>query len=210
MKTDEPTDGWLRGALRPLSSIDAGWLQEWLPSNAVQRLLGHAAGQHRHASRLVTRQLQAQGEQPLWGSGDDAPPWLAEPAPTQHTLATLLGAMACSPWLRSAVARESVAQLVDALGNDGYRFALAERELQVEGLVPFQQQRIGPHLTAVGAALLEINLRRCVPATRFRLRLILPPAVWRARPQALVADEVALAAAASRALVVAKKAQPPC
>lgn len=210
MKRDEPTEGWLRGALRPLSSIDAGWLQEWLPTNAVQRLLGHAAEQRRHASRLVTRQLQAQGEQPLWGQGDDAPPWLAESAPTQQALATLLGAMACSPWLRSAVARESVAQLVGALGNDGYRFALAERDLQVQGLAPFEGQRIGPHLMAIGAALLEINLRRCVPATRFRLRLILPPAVWRARSQALVADEDVVSAAISRALVVAKKAQPPC
>jgi hypothetical protein len=206
----KPSEGWLNGALRPLASIDAGWLQEWLPSNAVQRLLGHAAEQRRHASRLVTRQLQAQGEQPLWGQGDDAPHWLAEPAPTQQALATLLGALACAPWLRGVVARERVAQLNAALGNAGYRLALAERELHVEGLAPLEGSPIETQLMAIGAALLEISLRRCVPATRFRLRLILPPAVWRARPQALVADEGALAAAIDRALAVAKTVEPAC
>jgi hypothetical protein len=206
----KPSDGWLRGALRPLASMDADWLREWLPPHALQRLLGHAAEQRRHASRLVTRQLQAQGEQPLWGPGDDAPQWLAEPAPTQQALATLLGAMACSAWLRSVVARESVAQLVGALGSTGYRLALAERELKVEGLAPLEGERIGPQLMAIGAVLLEINLRRCMPATRFRLRLILPPAVWRARPQALVADDGAVAAATLRALVVAKNVAPAC
>jgi hypothetical protein len=206
----KPSDGWLRGALRPLTEMDAGWLREWLPPNTLQRLLGHAAEQRRHAGRLVTRQLQAQGEQPLWGPGDDAPAWLAEPAATQQALATLLGALACGPWLRGVVARESVAQLVGALGSAGYRLALAERELRVEGLPPLAQQHTATQLMAIGAALLEINLRRCVPATRFRLRLVLPPAVWRARPQALVADEGAVAAATRRALVVAKQAQPTC
>jgi hypothetical protein len=206
----KPADGWLRGALRPLADMDAGWLREWLPANALQRLLAGAADQRRHASRLITRQLQAQGEQPLWGAGDDAPAWLAEPAPTQQTLATLLGALACARSLRGMVARERVAQLVAALGNAGYRLVLAERELQVEGLAPLEGSRIETQWMAIGAALLEINLSRCVPATRFRLRLILPPAVWRARPQALVADDAALTAAIGRALVVAKTAGPAC
>jgi hypothetical protein len=206
----KPSDGWLRGALRPLADMDAGWLREWLPPNTLQRLLGHAAEQRRHASRLVTRQLQAQGEQPLWGPGDDAPSWLAEPAATQQALATLLGALACGAWLRSVVAREGVAQLVGALGSAGYRLALAERELQVEGLPPLAGQGIEKQLMATGAALLEIELRRCMPATRFRLRLVLPPAVWRARPQALRADDGAVAAAIERALVVARQAPPTC
>jgi hypothetical protein len=203
-------DSWLRGALRPLADMDAGWLREWLPPDALQRLLGHAAEQRRHAGRLVTRQLQAQGEQPLWGPGDDAPPWLAEPAPMQQALATLLGALACAPWLRGVVAREGVAQLVGVLGSSGYRLALAERELQVEGLAPLEDSPIDMQLMAIGAALLEMNLRRCMPATRFRLRLVLPPAAWRARPQALGADDAALAAAILRALVVAKTEQPAC
>lgn len=214
MKPDESSTGWLGGALRPLAAMDAGWLQEWLPRRALQRLLDRAATQHRHASRLVTRQLQAQGEQPLWGPGDDAPHWLAEPASTQQALATLLGALACGPWLRNVVAREGVAQLVGALGSAGHRLALTGRELQVAGVAQddwraaLKGSLIEAHLMAIGAALLEINLRRCVPATRFRLRLILPPAVWRARPQALVADEAALAVAIERALVIAKTTLP--
>jgi hypothetical protein len=204
------SDGWLRGALRPLADMDAGWLREWLPANALQRLLVGGSDQRRHASRLVTRQLQAQGEQPLWGSGDDAPSWLAEPAATQQALATLLGALACSAWLRGVVAREGVAQLVGALGSAGYRLALAERGLHVEGLAPLDDSRIETQLMAIGAALLEIALRRCMPATRFRLRLVLPPAVWRARPQGLMADDGALAAAVERAGVVAKTAVPAC
>jgi hypothetical protein len=206
----KPTDGWLRGALRPLADMDAGWLREWLPAQALQRLLVGAADQRRHAGRLVTRQLQAQGEQPLWGRGDDAPAWLAEPAATQQALATLLGALACSAWLRGVVTREDVAQLVAALGSAGYRLALAERPLHVEGLPPLAARNIATQLMAIGAALLEINLRRCVPATRFRLRLVLPPAVWRARPQALVADEGEVAAAIERALVAVKSAEPAC
>jgi hypothetical protein len=206
----KPSDGWVRGALRPLTAIDGGWLQEWLPQRALQRLLIGAADQRRHASRLITRQLQAQGEQPLWGAGEDAPHWLAEPASTQQTLATLLGALACAPCLRGVVARERVAQIVAALGPAGYRLALAERGLQVEGLALLEDSHLEAQWMAIGAALLEINLRRCVPATRFRLRLILPPAVWRARPQALVADDGALAAAIERALVVAKSVEPAC
>jgi hypothetical protein len=206
----KPSDGWLRGALRPLTDMDAGWLREWLPSNALQRLLVSAADQRRYASRLVTRQLQTQGEQPLWGSGDDAPAWLAEPAAAQQALATLLGALACNAWLRGVVTREGVAQLVGALGRTGHRLALAEGELQVEGLPPLAAQNIATQLMAIGAALLEINLRRCVPATRFRLRLVLPPAVWRARPQALRADEDAVVAAIERALAVAKNKEPAC
>ncbi len=205
----KPTDGWLRGALRPLTDMDAGWLREWLPAHALRRLLVGAADQRRHASRLVTRQLQAQGEQPLWGSGDDAPAWLAEPAATQQALATLLGALACNAWLRGVVARESVAQLVGALGNTGYRLALAERELQVDGLPAPAAQHIAM-LMAIGAALLEIKLRRCASATRFRLRLVLPPAVWRARPQALLADDDAVAAAIERALAVVKNTEAAC
>jgi hypothetical protein len=206
----KPTENWLRGALRPLADVDAGWLREWLPTNAAQRLLVSAADQRRHASRLVTRQLQAQGEQPLWGAGDDAPAWLAEPAATQQALATLLGALACSAWLRGVVTREGVAQLVGGLGRAGHRLALADRELHVEGLPAMAAQGVATQLMAIGAALLEFNLRHCVPVTRFRLRLVLPPAVWRARPQALVADEYPVGAAIERALAAVKNTEPAC
>jgi hypothetical protein len=194
----------LHDVLRPIARIDPGWLHEHLPQALLQRFLNRVAQQRRHATRLINRQLQAQGEQPIWGGAADAPGWLAEPAAAQRQRATLLGALACVPWLRGVVAREQVAQLAAALGAGGYRRVLADTGLEVEGLeravglAALEARRTHEHLMSVGAALLELALQHNTPATRFRLRLVLPPAVWRARPQPIAADAAVLAAAIER------------
>jgi hypothetical protein len=194
---------WLERVLRPVGQIDAGWLRQVLPADALNALLQSAAGQRRHATRLLAQQVQALGTQPPWGGQADAPTWLAAPPAAQQRMAVHLGARARQAWLRTQVAPQAVGALVTALGADGYRRVLTDAALNVQtpapGPIDIDAAQLVPHLMAWGAALIESHLGASSPATRFRLRLVMPPAVWSARPRDLAIDATELAAAVQAA-----------
>jgi hypothetical protein len=191
---------WLEHVLRPVGSIDEGWLRQVLPADVLDAFLRRAAGQRRHATRALARQLQTLGTQPPWGEHVDAPAWLAASPDVPQAMALRLGARARLPWLRTQVAPRVVGALIGALGGEGYRLLLADVPLNVQMPSPTPTSTLAtvdavPHLMAWGASLLELHLGAQSPATRFRLRLVLPPEVWRDRPRDLVVDMEELAAA---------------
>lgn len=194
---------WLERVLRPIGRIDSGWLRDLLPADALNALLRRAAGERRHATRLLAQQLHALGTRPPWGGAVDAPAWLAAPPEALQRIAVQLGARARLAWLRTQVAPQAVAALVAVLGADGYRRLLSDTALNVETPSPepatMAAPQLVPHLMSWGAALLERHLGAASPATRFRLRLVLPPPVWTARPRDLTiaADELAAAVQAA-------------
>lgn len=193
---------WLERVLRPIGSIDEGWLREVLPAAALDAFLRRAAGQRRHATRALARQLQTLGAQPPWGEHIDAPEWLAAPPDVVQAMALRLGARARLPWLRTQVAPQVIGAVIGALGIDAYRALLAGAPLNVQTPTPTSTPNAVdavPHLMAWGAALLELHLGAQSPATRFRLRLVLPPEAWRDRPRDPVVDMVELAAAVEAA-----------
>jgi hypothetical protein len=200
------TTAWLERVLRPVGSIDEGWLRQVLPADALDAFLRRASGQRRHATRALARQLQSMGSQPPWGEHVDAPAWLAAPPDVPQAMALRLGARTRQPWLRTQVAPQVVGAVIGALGVDGYRRLLADAPLSVQTPSPTSTPvcvDAVPHLMTWGAALLELHLGAQSPATRFRLRLVLPPSVWRDRPRDLVIDATELAAAVEDAAALA-------
>jgi hypothetical protein len=197
---------WLERVLRPVGSIDEGWLRQVLPADALDAFLRRAAGQRRHATRALARQLQSLGTQPPWGEHVDAPVWLAALPDVPQAMALRLGGRARQDWLRTQVVPQVVGTLIGALGVEGYRRLLTDAPLNVQTPSPMSTPvsvDAVPHLMSWGAALLELHLGAQSPATRFRLRLVLPPAVWRDRPRDLVIDPAELAAAVEDAAALA-------
>lgn len=188
---------WMSFLLPDALTVHADWLRKFTAGDG--KLLAQII-RSRTARLLLTRRLYAQHgiAVPERATLRAEQQWLLAEHELQRALAQRLGRDALHESIRRTVRASAVAMLRDALGDEGYRRALAGPGLAVEGLdrvafeTALQRGRIGEYFIAVGAALLETTTDGD-SFCNVRMRFAFSPAVWLCRPRGIRVDAQELA-----------------
>jgi hypothetical protein len=190
---------WADYLLPDAFSMQLGWLLELVRGD--ENLLAQIA-RSSTARRLLARRAYAQHRITVPARAALAPhqQWLLADHMQQLALARRLGLVAAQEFIRTTVDASAVCALRKELGEDGYRAAIAGPGLVIDGLdraafaAALRGGRLGDHLVAVGAALLETTTQPDDAFARARMRFAFSPACWRSRPRGLRVDATQLAA----------------
>jgi hypothetical protein len=174
---------WLREAVR----ADDGLLAQVARSPVARRLLNRTM--HRRLEIPVPERISLGPQQQ----------WLLAGREEQVRLARRVGIEALHRLIRTTIDGRCVAALRAELGDEGYGRAMAQAQLDVEGLdrsafvAAVTRGRLAVYIVSVGAAVLETTTQGGDPFCSLRMRFAFSPECWRCRPRNIEVDGAQLA-----------------